>query len=286
MGCMKFQPRRSQGPLIWVSLFLSLGFAVGPAALAQFDGPASTGVSASLIRLFGTNQAFTAQAEVQVLGPDNKERVGTPMHFTLTGGKIRVEVDMNRMRNREQPNAVAQVKPLGLDQVVSIIRPDQRTTLVAFPKLRSFVKLELPKNEAEAFLKRAKIERTIIGKEKMEGYQCVKQRVVITDDSGQKSEATVWIAPELRDFPVCVATREKQGTVVIRFRKVQFGRTDPSRFDPPAGFTECADMQMLMAGPVVKYMQENKTAVKVAPAPKASSPARAPKAAPVAPKKK
>jgi hypothetical protein len=244
--------------------FIVLVGSVLPAG-AQFDGPGSTGVSASLVRLFGTNHAFTAQAEVQVLDPDNKERIGTPMNFTLTGGKIRVEVDMNRMRNREQPNAVAQVKPLGLDQVVSIIRPDQRTTLVAFPKLRSFVKLEMPANEAEAFLKRAKIERTTIAKEKMEGYQCVKQRVVITDDSGQKSEATVWTAPELRDFPVCVATREKQGTVVIRFRNVQFARAEPSRFEPPAGFIESADMQALMSGPVVKFMQDNKTAVKASP---------------------
>lgn len=267
--------------LLWLVVLAGSVFPAG----AQFDGPASTGVSASLVRLFGTNHAITAQAEVQVLGPDNKERVGTPMNFTLTGGKIRVEVDMNRMRNREQPNAVAQVKPLGLDQVVSIIRPDQRTTLVAFPKLRSFVKLAMPANEAEAFLKRAKIERTTIAKEKMEGYQCIKQRVVITDDSGQKSEATVWTAPDLRNFPVCVATREKQGTVVIRFRNVQFARAEPSRFEPPAGFQEYADIQALMSGPVVNYMKANNTAVKVNP--KAKNPAPATKkSAPSAPKKK
>jgi hypothetical protein len=113
----------------------------------------------------------------------------------------------------------------------------------------------------------------------------VKQRVVITDDSGQKSEATVWTAPELRDFPVCVATREKQGTVVIRFRNVQFARAEPGRFEPPTGFTESADMQALMSGPVVKFMQDNKTAVKASPK---AAPAKttATKSAPATTKKK
>jgi hypothetical protein len=234
-------------------------------AQAQFDGPGSTGVSASLIRLFGTNNYFTAQAEVQVLGKDNKERIGTPMNFTLAGNQIRVEVDMNRMRNREQPDALAQVKPLGMDQVVSIIQPQQKQTVIVFPKLKSFVKLDLPEAEADAFTKRVRMNRSVIKKEKMEGHPCEKQRVVITDESGNKSEATVWAATDLKSFPVCVATKETEGTVVIRFRKIQFGNAAASQFVPPPGFQEFSDLQAMMAGPVVKYMVANGTAVKSPP---------------------
>lgn len=266
----------------WVIAVL---FAVVAPAFAQFDGPGSTGVSASLLRLFGTNNAFTAQMEVQVLGKDNKEVIGTPMTFTLHGNKIRVEVDLTRMRNKLQPDAIAQMKPLGLDSVTSIIRPETRTNLIIFPKLRAFVKLDMPPNEAEAFLRKAKIERMTLKQEKLEGYNCVKQRVVITDDDGQKSEATVWIAPELRGFPVCVATREKEGTVTVRFRKVQFTAAPVSQFEPPAGFTEYADMQALMAGPVVKFMKENHTAVKVNQKP-ASTSSKPAKSASPSPKKK
>lgn len=243
-------------------LLLALLLACVTPALAQFNGPGSTGVSASLIRLFGTNNAFTAQAEVQLLGKDNKERVGTPMTFTLLDNKIRIEVDMTRMRNKEQPDAIARVKPLGMDNVVSIIRPAQRTILIAFPKLRAFVNLDMPSSEAEAFLTRAKIDRKAVGKEKMEGHPCVKQQVVITDDAGHKSEATVWAATDLRDFPVCVATKESEGTVVVRFRQIQFTRAETNKFEPPAGYIECADMQVLMAGPVMKFMKENSTSVK------------------------
>jgi len=247
-----------------------LALSLLPAA-AQLDGPGSTGVSASLIRLFGTNNQFTAQAVVQVLGPDSKERLSTPMSFTLHGNKIRVEVDMNRMRNPAEPNALAQVKPLGLDTVVSIIRPDLKASLIAFPKLKAFVKLELPPAEATAFLQRARIQRTTVAKEKMEGHPCLKQKVVITDEAGKKSEATVWAATDLREFPVCVATKEAEGTVVIRLRQIKFGPTEASKFEPPAGYLECADMQVLMAGPVVKYMQANGTALKPATKPKPKS---------------
>jgi hypothetical protein len=132
----------------------------------------------------------------------------------------------------------------------------------------------MPAPEAEAFLKRAKIERTVVAKEKLDGRPCVRQRVVITDDAGKKSEAMVWTATDLRDFPVCVATKEKEGTVVIRFRQVQFGRAVASQFEPPAGYIECADMQVLMAGPVVKFMKENKTAVKASPKASTSAPQR------------
>ncbi len=232
-------------------------------AWAQFDGPGSPGVSASLIRLFGTNFAFTAQMEAQVLGKDNQERIGTPMNFARLGNRIRVDVDMTRMRNREQPDAVAKLKPLGLDQVVSVIRPDLRATCVMFPKLQSVVKLPMPPEEAEAFSKPAKMERTVIAREKMEGYACVKYRVVATDEKGKKHEATAWNATELRDFPLCVMTREGEDTVVVRFRQVQFVSPDAAKFEPPAGYTACADMQALMAGPVVKFMKANKTATTV-----------------------
>ena len=253
-------------------LFIAVLVASLAPAFAQLDGPGSTGVSASLIRLFGTNNAFTAQVEVQLLSKDNKEIISTPMTLTLLENKIRVEVDMARMRNKVQPDALARVKPLGMDSVVSVIRPAQRASLILFPKLRAFVKLEMPSSESEAFLTRAKIERKNIAKEKMEGRPCVKQQVVISDDAGHKSEATVWTATDLRDFPVCVATKESEGTVVMRFRQIQFTRAETNKFEPPAGYIECADMQVLMAGPVTKFMRDNDTAVKTVTKTKGASP--------------
>lgn len=263
------------GRSILLSTLLTLGWLGEVRLVAQFDGPGSPGVTASLVQLFGTNTAFTAQAEVQILGPNQKERVGLPMIFTRLEGKIRVEVDMARMRNREQPDALARLTPLGLDRVISLIRPEQRTTWVLFPNLASVVKLAMPSAEADAFLQNAKLERTRLALEKMEGHPCVKYRVVITDPQAQNHEATVWSATDLRDFPVCVATREGSDTVVMRFRQVQFTRADAKVFEPPAGYSKYADMQTLMAGPAVKHLRGQAN----------STPARTP-ARPASPPKK
>jgi hypothetical protein len=253
-------------------------------ALAQFDGPGSPGVSASLIRLFGTNTAFTAQVEYQLLAKDNKELIGIPMNFARLGNRLRVEIDLARMRNRVQPNAVAQLKPLGIDQVVSIVQPDRRETCQVFPKLRALVKLPMPPGEEAAFLKPAKMQRTVIGREKMEGFACVKYRVVAEDDQGKRREVTVWNATELRDFPVCVAMREGDETAVMRFRQIQFVRPEAAKFEPPTGYVEYADIGALMAGPAAKYMTANKTATPASKKP--TTPATKPKPASSTTKKK
>jgi hypothetical protein len=145
-----------------------------------------------------------------------------------------------------------------------------------FPKLRAFVKLPMPDEEADAFSKPARVERTPLGREKMEDHPCVKHRVVITDEQGRKHEATVWNASDLRDFPVCVATREAEGTVVLRFRQVQFVAPSPALFEPPAEYQSCADMGALVAGPGAKFLAATGQAVPAKPAapppkPKAAS---------------
>lgn len=264
-------------------VILGLALAGVTTTFAQFEGPGSPGVSGSLIRLFGTNTAFTARFEYQLLGKDHQERIGIPMDFARLNHRIRVEVDMARMRNREQPNAVAQVKPLGMDQVVSVIRPDLGATLVMFPKLRSLVKLPMPPEEAEAFTKPGKMERTRVGEEKMDGHPCVKYRVVAVDRQGQRREATVWNASDMRDFPICVATREGTDTVMMRFRQVQFVRPDAAKFEPPEGYSESASMEALMAGPAMKYLVANSS--KAAPT-KSKAPATKSKPASSPPKKK
>ena len=245
---------------------------------AQFDGPSSPGVSVSLIRLFGTNFAFTARVEYQLLNRSNKELVNLPMSLARLDNRICMELDLARMRNQVQPDALAQIKPLGMEQLITILRPDLRATCQIFPRLRAFVKLPMPPNEAEAFAKPGKMERTRLGQEKMQGFDCTRYRVVATDEQGGRHEATVWNATGLRDFPLCVATREGQETVVMRFSQIQFVRPDSAKFEPPAGYVEYADMGALINGPAQKYLTANKTAM---PAPgKGSTSSTKPKPAP------
>jgi len=59
---------------------------------------------------------------------------------------------------------------------------------------------------------------------------------------------------------------------VMRFRQIQFTRAETNKFEPPTGYIECADMQILMGGPVVKFMKESGTTMRPASNPQNASP--------------
>lgn len=237
-------------------LLLTALFASAVAAFAQMEMPGSTaGINAALAKLFGDVKAFSAKSEVQVFDKDQKEKVSMPMDFALLDGKMRVEVDMTRMKNKDVPaEAAASMKQFGMDRIVSVILPDKKSTYIIFPGMQSYVNMPLPKQDQETYEKNPKIEKTVIGKETLDGHPCVKHKVVITDDQGRHHEATVWNASDLKDFPVQILTKEKDDTVMLRYRQVQFARPDAKQFEPPADFKAYDDMQSLMQGVMMKMM--------------------------------
>jgi hypothetical protein len=231
-------------------------FASAAAASAQMEMPGSpAGVNAALTKLFGDVKAFSAKAAVQVLDKNQAEKISTPMDFALLDGKIRVEVDISRVKNRDvSASAMAGMKQFGMDRVVSIVRPDKMASYIIFPGIQSYVNMPLPKADRETYVKTPRIEKTPLGKETLDGHPCVKNKVVMTDDQGRKHEATVWNASDLKDFPVQIQTREKEDTVVMRYRQIQLAKPDVKKFEPPADFKAYDDMTSLMQGAMTRAM--------------------------------
>jgi len=97
--------------------------------------------------------------------------------------------------------------------------------------------------------------KTPLGKETIDGHPCVKNRVVMTDAKGQKAEAVVWNATDLKEFPVQMQMNDKQTTVVMRYKEVHLSKPDAKQFDAPAGFTKHSDMQQLMMAIAQKQNQ-------------------------------
>jgi hypothetical protein len=225
-------------------------------AVAQIEVPGSTaGVNAALTQLFGDVGAFSAKANVQVLGKDQKEKLTTPMDFALLDNKLRVEVDTTLIRGPDMPaGAAASMKQFGLDHVVSVMRPDKKATFIIFPGIKSFANTPMPKEEVAAYQKKPRLNKIALGKETLDGHPCVKHRVIVSDGKGVKSESTVWNATDLKDFPIQIMTKEKDDTVVIRYRQIQFTKPEVKSFDAPAGYKEYADVQDLMQGVVTKMM--------------------------------
>jgi hypothetical protein len=187
-----------------------------------------------------------------VVDKDQNELVATPMTFAKLDDKVRVEVDLAQIRGRNvTPADAAKMKELGMDRVVSTTRPDKHEMYIVYPGLRAYVSMALPPEEAAAGPK-LQLETKALTKETIDGHPCVKNKVVVTDPSGQKREVLVWNATDLKEFPIQIQTTENGTTVLMRFSDVKLARPDAKQFEPPAGFKKFADLQRLMEANAAK----------------------------------
>ena len=228
-----------------LSLIVALLTFQSGVARAQFD---TSGINAALTKLFGETTAFSARATVQVYDKNQKEKLITPIAFAFLDGKMRIEVDASQIRSGGAPPAgMAQLKELKLDIATSIIRPDKKARYFIFPRHQAFVNQDMTPEEVAPFQTKPKVTKQELGKETVDGHPCIKSRVVIASDGGKNEEATVWYATDLKNFPIQIMTREKEDTVVVRFREVQLAKPDIRTFDPPAGYKQFLDMQIFLA---------------------------------------
>lgn len=232
----------------------------GVASFAQVPGAGGpAGMSAAITKLFGNIKTFTAKAEVQVLDNSQKEIVFVPMEFALLDKTVRVEMDLTKMKNQQMPPGVADsLKQMGMAHVVSIISPSKKSAFVIYPDQKSVLTMALPEVDSN---KEPKIEKKPLGKETIDGHSCVKNQVLITDEKGEKIDATTWNATDLKDFPVQIQTKESENTSLVKFKQVQFAAPDPAQFEPPTGYTQYSSQQDLMQG-IMKKMMQDKSAEK------------------------
>lgn len=237
-------------------LLMCCGLGVAMPAVAQLPtGGAQSGMSAALTKLFGDIRAFSARAEVRVYGSNQVEKIVAPLQVALRDNQFRTEVDVTQMRNKDLPaGATEGMKQLGMDRTVSIVRPDRKANYLIFPGAQAYVNVPLSQEELDVYQKSVKVEKSVLGKETLDGRACVKHRVVLTDATGRKQEATVWNAPELKDFPVQILVREGADTVVLRYRDIRLSAPDAKLFEPPSGFKEYSDIQALMQAVMLKAM--------------------------------
>lgn len=232
------------------------------ACLAQLPTPGSAGTLgtdfATLSKLFGEHTGFSAKSDVRVYDKSQKETTSVAMNFACLDHKSRVEIDITQMKSKDMPaGAAAAVKQMGMDHLITIVLPEKKARYLIFPGLQSYVNTPLTTEETDAFAKNPKLEKTALGKETLDGHACVKNKVTATDDKGAKTEFTVWNATDLKDFPVQIMTKEKDDTVIIRYKEIKLARPDLKQFDVPADFKEYRDYLALMQAATMKMMNES-----------------------------
>jgi len=224
------------------------GLGAAPTPDPRFD--------ANFALLLGAHQAFSADMEYAVLDAEKKPVNVVPGKLAYLESKSRFEIDMSQVRGLGAVSEMAaQLKIMGLADLVMIRRPDKSLKYLVYPGLGSYVEEKLTDKPADPAAKtRSKKETTEIGQETLEGHPCVKTRVVVTDDTGHRLEATLWNATDLKQFPLRIEMLEDGKTTTRLFKNVRLAKPDAALFEPPASLARYESIGAMMQGFLMKSM--------------------------------
>jgi hypothetical protein len=232
-----------------VALALNLTTAHG-----QF-APRGPRFDANFAKLCGDNSAFSAVLEVQSKDSGSGESMSMPGKIAFLEGKTRFEMDMTQATGGKiPPEAAAQMKAMGMGNMVIISRPDKKLAYMVYPEMQAYVENEIKDSEDPKAADQWKIETTEVGKEGVQGHPCVKNKVIVTDNKGDKHESTVWNATDLKKFPVKIETAERNAQVTMLFKEIKLTKPDVALFDAPKDFKRYDNMQSLMQEEMMKRL--------------------------------
>jgi hypothetical protein len=148
-----------------------------------------------------------------------------------------MEISLAQMQSKDlPPSKVAELKESGMERIISLFRPDKKVTYIVYPGIQSYVIIPLAKEDTEAFEKGLKLDKTALGKETLDGHDCVKNKVVVSDTKVPVLQAVTWNAADLKDFPVQIEMKEKGNTLRMHFTQIQITKPDPKQFDVPPAY--------------------------------------------------
>jgi hypothetical protein len=208
---------------------------------AAYAQASATGTPASIntafVKLFGTVDAFTAKVDTRVLDVYQQEKVRLLMDFASADGKVRYEFSLAQMQSKElTPAKIASLKESGMERIVGLFRPDKKVTYIVYPGMQSYLSMPLAKEDIDDYEKGAKVEKSPLGKETLDGHQCVKNNCVIKDSRGTALQAVTWNAADLKDFPLQIEIKEKGNIVRMHFTQIQFTKPGPQQFEVPPAY--------------------------------------------------
>jgi hypothetical protein len=239
---------------LWLSTVIAVTL-VGQSAVAQLPQANVPGLDAALTRLFGSNNAFTATATARLLDEKETETMSMPMSYALLDGKIRSEVDMTQVKSKQMPaEAGATFKQMGMDKMVSIVRPDKQMQFIVYPTARAYAEMPISKGQTNAD-QDLKIESTKLGTEIVDGHPCVKNKVTISSKDAEKHEAIVWNATDLKDFPVKMQMAQAGGgNLVMTYSNIKLEKPDAKLFEPPTDFEKHDSVEKLLQSVMMKML--------------------------------
>ena len=224
-------------------------------ATAPMPAPGPAGLNAAMTQLFGDFTAFSARAEVRLKDKARKDTLSMGMDFAVLDGKMRADIDLAQIKSKDMsPETVASLKQLGMDKMVTIVRPDRKSTLVVYPALRAYAEAPMSKQDSEDLARTYKVEKTKLGTERVDGHPCDQYRVTVTSEKGDRHEALVWYAADVKGFPIQMQLNQPEATVLMLYRNIKLDRPPGRDFEAPVGFSKHTSVENLMQEAMMKMM--------------------------------
>jgi len=215
--------------------------------------PGALQFNAAMTKLFGDHRAFTTVMEVEVKQGSAAENISMPTKLSFLEGKSRIEIDLSRAKGPQiPPGAAEQLKAMGMSDMTMISREDKQVAYLVYPGLQSYAEMKSEEGANDAA--KIKVSTSEIGRESIDGHVCVKNKVTVTDANGKATDATVWNATDLKQFPLRIETAEGKDKVTMKFKDVKFEKPAATLFDPPASFTRYDSVQTMMQEAMMKKL--------------------------------
>ena len=227
----------------------------------------------NISKLFGGNTAFTGTLHYLIGTADGAET--TIGKVAYAEGKSSYQIDLSEtVLSDSHGNSTAsledkaKLKASGMAIMTTISRPDKERVYAVLPTLNTY--LVQPHNyqlaRPDSDLTTSIVE---LGKEKVEGYDCVKNKITFTPKSGTPEIFTVWNAGALNNFPIQIQYIFKDTHFIsLTFTDIKLEKPDDSVFEPPVDAKKFADAQTLMwdvVTPRLDAMQDASSGAPLAP---------------------
>ncbi len=238
------------------SLLILLSLLTFTSAQAQFGAQGGgSPMDETLSKVFGTNLNFSADMKtvVQMTAQDKTISITGKIYFA--NGDSRTEMDMTKIGGTAiPPDAIAQMKAMGMDQMVSISQMTKKTVYMIYPGLAAYAKFQLASGKPDD-TNDAKVVTTELGKETLDGHPCVKKEYTIPNTkSGQPLTMTTWNATDLKDTPIKITQTSGGNTTTMQFTDINLTKPADSLFVPPTNYKAYDNIQTMMQTEMMKKM--------------------------------
>jgi len=233
-----------------------LGLTAPPVLPAQAPGAEQAGLNGALLKLFAPTTAFSAQAEVRMLDRTGKETLSLTMGFAVIEGRVRVDLDMSKVRSAEiRPAQLAEFTRMGLDRVITVVRPDKKSALIIYPALKAYAEVPMTAETVTEWTTDYQVQKRRLGQEKVDGHPCERNRVTLTGKGSPPQTATVWNATDLAQFPIRIELNQPEATISLHYTEISRTRPAAKDFEPPPGTVRYESVERLVGSRIGKGAQ-------------------------------